>query len=169
MKILAGQQFCLTLFEPLGAGQRLAFGAMPIAARVISIPFMPALVAPFEVAAESSRATGFEGTQHTLLRGGQRGSVRAAKLLAMGAHDVTDFQSRSHEENQRGLGGGRSGGTAEEIQRTGRRRDRAGRHAQIAGRGRKAAVTQQNLNGPQISTALQQVGGESVAPIPMSE
>jgi hypothetical protein len=100
VKILAGQQFCLTFFQPLGARQRLAFRAMPIAARVISIPFLPALVAPLKMAAESSGATGFESMQYTLLRGGQRGSVLLAKLLAMSAHNVANFEGRPHERTR---------------------------------------------------------------------
>src|SRR5215471_2161268 len=37
MKIFARQEFSLTFFQPLGSGQRLTLGAMPVRARIIGI------------------------------------------------------------------------------------------------------------------------------------
>jgi len=57
-----------------------------------------ALVALFEMSAERRGAAAFDSTQHTLLPGGQRPGMRPAKLVAMGAHNVGDFQCRPHEK-----------------------------------------------------------------------
>jgi hypothetical protein len=69
---------------------------MPIGARVVGIPFMAALVTSFQVTAERRGATQFDRAQNPLLPRGQRSSMRLAKLVAMGAHDIGDFQGRPH-------------------------------------------------------------------------
>jgi hypothetical protein len=96
MKILARQEFGLAFFQPLRAGQRLALGTMPVSAGIICIPFVGALVASFQMTAEYRGATQFDRAQHPLLLRGQRSSMRLAKLVAMGAHDIGDFQGRPH-------------------------------------------------------------------------
>jgi hypothetical protein len=63
-----------------------------------------ALVAAFQVTAERGGAAAFDGAQHTLLPGGQRPGMRPAKLVAMGAHNVGDFQCRPHEDGAYSLG-----------------------------------------------------------------
>ena len=63
---------------------------------------MAALVAALEMAAERCRAAAFDGTQHALLPHGQRLGMRPAKLVAMGAHNVGDFQCGPHEEGAYG-------------------------------------------------------------------
>jgi hypothetical protein len=57
-----------------------------------------ALIASLEMAAESCGAAAFDGTQHTLLAGGQRRGVLLAKLVAVRAHNVGYFQGRPHEQ-----------------------------------------------------------------------
>jgi hypothetical protein len=71
---------------------------MAVRARVVCIAFVAALVAPLEMPAERRGAAAFDGTQHTLLPHGQRFGMRPAKLVAMGAHNVGDFQCRPHAE-----------------------------------------------------------------------
>ena len=71
---------------------------MPVRARVVCVTLMAALVAPLEMAAERRGAAAFDGTQHALLPRGQRLGMRPAKLVAMGAHNVGDFQYGPHEE-----------------------------------------------------------------------
>jgi hypothetical protein len=70
---------------------------------VIGIAFVPAFVTPFEMAAQSGRATRFDSAQDTLLRGRQRGCMRLAKFLTAGAHNIGDFERGSHWETQCGL------------------------------------------------------------------
>jgi len=98
MEIGRRQQFGLALFEPLGSGQGLALGTMPIRTRVIGIPFVPALVTAFQMAAQFGCAAQFYGAQYALLPRRQRGGVRMAKLLAMRTHNIGDFQCRSHKK-----------------------------------------------------------------------
>ena len=76
MEIGRRQQFGVALFEPLGSGQGLALGTMPIRTRVIGIPFVPALVTAFQMAAQFGCATQFYGAQYTLLPRRQSGGVR---------------------------------------------------------------------------------------------
>jgi len=59
---------------------------------------MAALIAALQMAAQRGCATAFDGMQYTLLSHRQRLGVCLAKLLAMGAHDVGDFQRRPHEQ-----------------------------------------------------------------------
>ena len=59
---------------------------------------MAALVAALQMAAECCCAAAFDGPQHTLLYHGQRCGMRPAELLTMDAHNVGDFQGRSHAE-----------------------------------------------------------------------
>ena len=98
MEILALQEFALTLFQLLGSGQGLAFGAMPVGAGVIGVAFVSALVTALQMAAEGRGAAQFDGTQYTLLPRGQRGGVRAAKLVTLRTHNISDFERRPHGE-----------------------------------------------------------------------
>jgi hypothetical protein len=142
MEILDREQIGLALFRPLRSSPGLAFWAMAIAARAISIAFVPAFGTPLEMAAQSGRATGSGGAQDTLLCWGLRGSMRLAKFFTMGAHDIGNFDSGPHWTTQCGLGLRRSGRTAEEVQGTGGSTNSAGRYTQITGGGRKTAMTQ---------------------------
>jgi hypothetical protein len=71
---------------------------MPIGTRVVGIPFVAALVTSFQMTAQRGGTTQFDRTQHPLLPHGQRGGMRLAKLVAMRAHDIGDFQGRPHAE-----------------------------------------------------------------------
>jgi hypothetical protein len=57
-----------------------------------------ALVTSFQMTAERCGATQFDGAQHPPLPLGQRSSMRLAKLVAMGTHDIGEFQGRPHGE-----------------------------------------------------------------------
>ena len=98
MKIVARQELGLAFFQPLRSGQRLAPGTMPIGARVVGIPFVAALVTSFQMTAQRRGATQFDRAQHSLLLSGQRSSMCSAKLVAVRAHDIGDFQGRPHVE-----------------------------------------------------------------------
>jgi hypothetical protein len=43
---------------------------------------------------------GFYGAQYAFLHGGQRSSMRLAKLVAMGAHNIGDFEGWPHEQRR---------------------------------------------------------------------
>ena len=132
VEIFAVEQLGLTLVEPLRAPQGLAFGAVPVGAGVISIPLVAAPVTAFEMAAERGSPAQFDGAQDTLLPAGQRLSMRLAKLVSMGAHDVCNFQCGSHR-NLRLRVDDRVG---QQIQGAGCGADCIAGQAKIAGRGR---------------------------------
>ena len=58
----------LTILEPLSPGERLAFWAMPIAARVKRIALMAALITLLHMATQNSRATDLDGCHNAVLR-----------------------------------------------------------------------------------------------------
>src|ERR1019366_6501897 len=61
MKIGDVQKFGLPVLDPLRSGQTLAFWAVPIAAAIECVPFIAALIAAFEVAAENCCSTHLDG------------------------------------------------------------------------------------------------------------
>ena len=67
---------------------------MAIGARVVGVPFVAALVTSFQMTAERRGATQFDRAQHPPLLRGHRSSMRLEKLVAVGTHDIGDFQGR---------------------------------------------------------------------------
>ena len=65
---------------------------------------MAALIAALQMATQRGCAAAFDGMQYTLLSRRQRLGMRLAKCLAMGAHYVSDFQCRPHENARLLLG-----------------------------------------------------------------
>src|SRR6516165_5982129 len=64
----------------MSPGERLAFGAMPIGARVVSVALMAAVVALLQMAAESSSSADLDCGHHAALRHRHR----SAMLLTIG-------------------------------------------------------------------------------------
>src|ERR1700688_1867625 len=92
MKIGRFQKFGLAVLDPLGPGQRLAFGAMPIAASVVAMPLMATLIALLEMAAEGRRAAPLDGSHDAPLRRGHRRAMLVSIGFAVAAKDVSHFQ-----------------------------------------------------------------------------
>jgi hypothetical protein len=67
MEILYGQQLISARLHPLGSGCSLALGAMAITAGVICDLLIAALIALFEMTAQSSRPTSHNVLDHTAL------------------------------------------------------------------------------------------------------
>jgi hypothetical protein len=65
VKVFDRQEFGLPAFEPLGARQPLALGAVAISAGVVGVTRVLAVAAPFDVTAQRSRAAGFDGAHDT--------------------------------------------------------------------------------------------------------
>jgi hypothetical protein len=68
MEVLGIEKFSAAIFEPFSAGKGLAFWAMPIRARVVSIALMAAPVALFEMTTENGGAADFDRSHHAALR-----------------------------------------------------------------------------------------------------
>jgi hypothetical protein len=90
--------------------------------------------------------------------------MRSAELVAVGAHDIGDFQGRPHRRG--GLGFGINDGQREQIQGAGRSADRGRGKAEITGRGRQTAVAQQKLNSPYVRPGFQQMDSIGVSTMP---
>ena len=92
VKIGRIEEFGLPILDPLRPGQRLAFGAVPVAARVEAMALMAALVAAFEVAAESRRAAHLDGGHDASLRQGHRRVMLVSIGLPVATEHVRHFQ-----------------------------------------------------------------------------
>ena len=92
MEVLGVEEFGLPILDPLGARQRLALWAMPVAARVVAYAFVAALIALFEVTAERSRPAHFDGTHDAPLRRGQRSSMLFTIGFSVATQHVRHFQ-----------------------------------------------------------------------------
>ena len=72
MEVVGGQQFGLSLLQPLGARQPLTLGTVPVAAGAIVGMRVLAVVAPFDDTAQFRSSAGFDGMHQTLLIRGHR-------------------------------------------------------------------------------------------------
>jgi hypothetical protein len=59
--------------------------------------------------------------------------------------------------------------TGQQVQRGGRGADLAGSNPQIFGSGGQATMAEQELNGSHVGAGFEQMDGESVALIPLTE
>jgi hypothetical protein len=92
MEVLGVEELGLTILDPLGAGQRLALWAMPVAARVVASAFVGALIAVFPVTAKSGSAAQFDGTHDAALGRGERSRMLFAIGFAITTQHFGDFQ-----------------------------------------------------------------------------
>ena len=92
MEVFGVEEFGLTILDPLGTCQGLALWAMPVSARVVTNAFMLALVALFQVTAQSGSPAQFDGTHDPALRRGQRSSMLFPIGFAVATQHVGDFQ-----------------------------------------------------------------------------
>ncbi|MBP2239447.1 hypothetical protein J2Z31_006000 [Sinorhizobium kostiense] len=72
MKVLSVEELGAAILQPLRSGQRLAAGAMPVAAAVEGDAPVAALIARFDVAAEGSSPAQLDRRHDTALSSGQR-------------------------------------------------------------------------------------------------
>jgi hypothetical protein len=80
--------------EPGGLGRTMAFGAAPVAARVIRLHFVPTVVALGDMAPKGGRATQRDGPQGPVLCTRQGRPITCQKGIAILANDIGDFQRR---------------------------------------------------------------------------
>lgn len=135
---------------------------MAVRAGVVCVTFVPAVVALLEMPAECGGAAAFDGAQRTLLPHGHRLGMPPAKLVAMGAHNIGDFQRGPHEKDG-ALLLGINDGVREEIQWAGCGADGTGSQAKVACRRGKAAVTQQKLDFAEVGSSFEQMYGIGMA------
>ena len=161
MEIRNFQKFGVPVLDPLRSGQTLAFGAVSIPAAIECVPFIAALIAAFEVAAENCRATHLDSGHDAPLSHRHRRAMLLSIRFSVAAEDIRHFQLGTIHAAQRSevLRWGRRGcnrnWTREQVQRTGGGAYFAGSDAQVTGGGGQAAMAQQQLDGAHVSSGFQ--------------
>ena len=142
---------------------------MPVPTAVVGDALVPARLAGLEVAAEGSGATGGDRPHDAPLRTRQRALVPGTIGIPVAAEDIRHFELRTlHGERGSEVLGrpgrfGRWQGMGQEIQGAAGSADLGGGQAQIARRGRKTSMPQQELDSAQIGAVLEQVAREGVS------
>ena len=122
---------------------------------------MAALVTALEMPAEGGGTAAFDGTQYPLLPHGQRTGMCLAKLVAMGAHNIGDFQCGPQQTGAALLLRIKDG-VREQIQWAGSGADGAGRQAKVACRRGEAAMSQQKLDLAEVGSGFEEMDGIGV-------
>jgi hypothetical protein len=95
VKVLAVQKFGLPVLDPLRTGQGLTFATMTIAAGVIPDTFVAALVALFNVAAQSRGLAYLDRIHDAALCAGHGGVMDLTVGVSVAPEDVRHFQFRA--------------------------------------------------------------------------
>jgi hypothetical protein len=93
------KDFTLSVGQPSGSGDALAFGAMPVAAGVISTPLMATGVTAGFVAAQGRGVAQLDGPKRPVLLTAQRMAIALQEGLAMLTHDIGDFEGGATHGN----------------------------------------------------------------------
>src|SRR5580693_4191993 len=99
MEILGVEELGLTILDPLGPCQGLAFWAMAVAAGVVSNALVLALIALFQVAAEGGGPAELDRTHDPELRDGQGSTMLLSIGFAIATQHVGDFQPGTIHES----------------------------------------------------------------------
>ena len=173
MEVADGQNLGLASLEPAGLIEPLAFGTMPISARVIGGALEAAAVAAFEVAAESGSPATLDGAENFKLR--NRQGMGAAEVLPMEAQDIRQLPPGPFARPSqacRPVGMGRDhgivsavllgAGDRQKVQRAlGGAQFLAG-DLEVALRGGDGSMAHEDLDGAQVDAGFQQMSGEGV-------
>lgn len=140
---------------------------MPVAAAVEGNAPVAAVIALLDMPAERGGPAQFDRRHDAALGRRQRRIMLCAIGFAVAAEDIRHFRPRAgHCRRSEVLrrGGRRHGGrrTRQELEGTRCGADFVGGDPQVMGGGRKAPVTEQQLNGAHVGTGLQQMDGGGV-------
>ena len=91
------QQFGLSIGKPLGTGQTLALGAVPVTAGIVGHPQLAAVAALFDMTAERRRAAGLNSGHDPTLPVGQGGGTVGTIVSAVAAEYIRHLERRPHE------------------------------------------------------------------------
>lgn len=97
VKVLGVEKLGATILQPLCTGQRLAAGAMPVAAAVEGDAPVAALIACFDVPAERGGPAQFDRRHDAVLGGQQRRIILCAIGFAVAAEDTRHFRPTRDE------------------------------------------------------------------------
>jgi hypothetical protein len=170
------KEFGLSVFKPLGLGERLALGTVAIATRVGGIALAATLLALFGVSPEFRRPTDHD-VMHDLVVGWRHGVSRAIGWT-IETEDGSDFPlggttvrfacRRMALGCKRGhllVSGDRRGRIdAQKIKGATDGSQVGASHTQVAGGGIEGAVSEQQRNGARIYPGFEQMGGKGMSP-----
>src|SRR5215469_12642256 len=148
VEVFGIEELRLTILDPLGARQGLAFRAMTVATTIVGISLIAAVIALFQVAAQSGSAAAFDGTHDAELRSRQGSGMLLAISLAIATKHVSHFQlgavhcAPPSEMLRWGRFGLQRKRLREQIEGTGGGTNFGGGDAQIAGGGGQTAMTE---------------------------
>jgi hypothetical protein len=161
MKIVRLENLRFPLCDPFGARQRLALGAMPVAAAVVAGTLVKTAVAPFEMTAEGRRPAHLDRGHDALLCRSERRTIGLSIGSTIAAEDVRHFQLGAIHGAQQLEDGWRCGldlqgnRVRQQIERARRRAYFAGRDAEIFCGGGQAPMSEEQLNGADVGALLQ--------------
>jgi hypothetical protein len=92
MKILRLENFRFPFFDPFRTRQRLALGAMPVAAAIVAGTLVRTAVAPLEMTAKGRRPAHLDCGHDAPLCRGERRTVLVSIGFPIAAEDVPHFQ-----------------------------------------------------------------------------
>ena len=92
MKIRSRENFRFSVFDPFCTRQRLALGAMSVAAAIVSVTFVRTAVATLEMTTKGRRPAHLDRGHDASLCGGERRTMLLAIGFTIAAEDVRHFQ-----------------------------------------------------------------------------
>jgi len=92
MKIRSRENFRFSVFDPFRPRQRLALGAMSVAAAIVSVTLVRTAVATLEMTTESRRPAQLDRGHDAALCRGERRTMLLAIGFTIAAEDVRHFQ-----------------------------------------------------------------------------
>jgi hypothetical protein len=96
VEVWNGQQLGLTLGQPLGASQALAFGTMPVATGIIGLPHEAAVDAVFRVPTQGGSPASFNRSHDPALNASEMALVLMAIISPVTVEYIRHFQIRTH-------------------------------------------------------------------------
>src|SRR6266852_1826595 len=153
MKIRRLKNFRFPFFDPFRSRQRLALGAMPVAAAIVAGTLVRTAVAVLEMTAEGCRPAHLDRSHDAPLCRGERGIMLLAIGFTIAAEDVPHFQLGAIHGAQRLEEWWRSGldlqgnRVRQPIEWARRRAHFASRDAEIFCGGGQTAMSKKQLNG----------------------
>ena len=156
------QQLGLALSQPFLGRRALALGAMPVAARVVGDERVRALLAAYDMPAESCGAATLDRRHHLELVEAHMAGIGLTPRRSMAAEDIRNLQRRARHA-RRALG--RRFGLLQQgyaLQRADHLTDRLGGDPRVEGRVLELGVTEQYLDHPNVGVLLEQMRSEAV-------
>ena len=139
VKVLGLEDLGKTILNPVSASQRLALWAVPITAAVVEDALMATRIAPLDMTAESGGPAHLDSCHDAPLAQRQRSIMLLTIGCAVAAEDIRHFQFRTLHLRSVAT----PQGQRKQVERAGGGAHFAGGDAQIAGRGRQAAMAEQ--------------------------